>query len=185
MFAYDVENELATFRRISDRLGATANAAPGAFVAVLPPNERNRRRSRKVEVRASTSSFMMDVPYDLGRDLRTVLDGSPDLVKNLARCFECAYIATISRDMFVALRLEDAWGSYENHQLLMRSEGYEGVAHDLKRGLGEENYRSLIEALRRDLGFEDAGAKQTAIAVRVESRKPASAAGQPLVLFTT
>ncbi len=186
MFSYNVENEFASFRRTAEKLKVTANAQAGAFVTVIPPAERSRRRSRKVEVRISTASFVMDVPYDLGRELRTAIDGEPDLVQNLAKCFERAYMATISKDLFVTLRFDEACGNYENHQSSMRSEGYETVAHELMHGLGEGNYQSLLDALRRDLGFEKPTADEARPVRREESSvKHLSTVGQALPLFST
>lgn len=188
MIAYDVEDEFVAFRRTADRLGASANAEPGAFVTFLPPNERSRRRSRRVEIKQGKFSFTISVPYDLGRELRTVVDGSSDLVKNLAKCFERAYMATMSKDVFLALHQDKACGTYEDHQRSIQREGYESVACDLVRGLGKDNYESLMEALRTDLGVDNltpVGQKRV-VEDCVDSRAAlVPVAGQPLALFPT
>lgn len=188
MFTYSVENEFATFRRAAKRFGAAANAEAGMFVEFLPPDERNRRRTRQVQVSISETSFTLHVPYHLGRELRTVVGESPDLINNLAKCFERAHIATMSKDLFQAMQLDEICGAFESYKELMQNDGYDAMALDLMRGLGKDNYEVLVEAIRRDLGFEDLPPlEQTPVVKeRVEHRSAsASVAGQPMVLFPT
>jgi hypothetical protein len=183
---HSVENEFATFRRTAGHLGITANAEPGALVKFLAPNERNRRNKRKVEIRFNGRAFSISVPYDLGRELRTAVGKSSDLTRNLAKCFERAYMATIPRDAFEYLGLEAACGAYDQHLASMEREGFAQLSSDFADILGQETYERLITALKCDLGFDIAAPATQRDDDYADTVRPTRAVVvQPLALFPT
>lgn len=183
MFEYSVENQYATFRRVAARFCASANAAPGSFVKAIPPNERNQRRRRSVQIDARAKSFTLSVPYELGRELQTATASSTSrLAANLAKCFERAYMATVSEEQFNKLGLDVSCGPYDEHRRTMERSGYHILAAELESGLGEQTYHDLMRALTKDLGFDDT-MQNAGTAQKHEQFSALSIAGQPLALF--
>lgn len=150
---YCLENKFATFYRTAERLGVFANAEPGRFVTFLPHSDHDQRRYRTVNINVKAHSFTIRVPHDLAKLLRTAHDES-DRLRNLAMCFERAYIATIGRHDFIALGLEQIFGQFDDHVTAMHHDGYDTLARELFDGLGRDAYEELSQAVVADLGFE-------------------------------
>lgn len=177
--------DYATFGRLAKRCHVRANAEPGLFIAFQRFGDRAARRIRKVEVEHDRRRFTIDAPHDLTRELRTAdSSASPEFERTLARCFQRAFFATLSRRDFDALRLATMSGSYEKHVRKMESDGSTKLARDLQTELGADLYSKLLEAIRLDSGCtaEEEAASSEPVS-RSDRSVPAALFAQPLVLF--
>lgn len=168
-----------SFRVAAREHCASANVEPGRL---LMYNRRTTEAKRRVLVSCGGNRFVVTVPDDLGRSLRTVF-GEDRAAREalLAQCFLRARLATLPEAAYLGLGLDTKLGPYSAHLERMDRDGSVDLASALCKGFGHA-YEALLHAVEKDVRVANGFAETTADR---QGRSDHSAPARALVLFAT